>query len=658
MKPHCPRILLILLAIVALSQGYGQTLIINEVSNGPAGNQEFVEFVVVSNSAVYSCNTNVPPCIDIRGWIVDDNSGYHGGVTGTGVAPGAVRFSNAAFWSCIPLGTIIVVYNNNDPNTSLPAQDLSRTDGNCRLVIPINNTSLFESNSTTPGAVACSYPTTGWTPGGNWNNTVLANSGDCMRIVDLGGCEVFSLCYGSANTNNLIYFAGSGADQVWFFNNGNPNIQSNWSAGCADPMACGSNQQTPGSANNPLNAAYIAQFNNGCQPITPVTTALVSVTAAGCICDGAAAVSGSGSIGGYTYTWYNSTGTVVGTGSSLTNACPGSYSVVTTSSIGCTDSITLAIPSSTAIITPTFAQVAPICNSGSFTLPTSSINGISGTWSPAINNTTSTTYTFTPTAGQCATTATMTVTVNQPVTPTFTQITPICIGGSFTLPLTSNNSIPGAWSPAVNNTTTTTYTFTPAAGQCATTATMTVAVGAPVTPTFTQIAPICSGGTLTLPTASTNSISGTWTPAVNNSTTTTYTFTPAAGFCATTTAMSVTVNPNVTPTFTQVAPICSGGTFTLPTSSLNGINGTWSPALNYAATTTYTFTPSTGQCASAATMNVTVNQRVTPTFPSAGPFCLNDVLPQVMLPTTSLNGVNGTWNPGMLMRVNVPFRIQ
>jgi gliding motility-associated-like protein len=614
------------------------------VSNGPAGNQEFVEFVVVSNSAVYSCNTNVPPCIDIRGWIVDDNSGYHGGVTGTGVAPGAVRFSNAAFWSCIPLGTIIVVYNNNDPNTSMPAQDLSMTDGNCRLVIPINNTSLFESNSTTPGAVACSYPTTGWTPGGNWNNTVLANSGDCMRIVDLGGCEVFSLCYGSANTNNLIYFAGSGADQVWFFNNGNPNIQSNWSPGCADPVACGSNQQTPGNANNPLNAAYIAQFNNGCQPITPVTTALVSVTPAGCICDGAAAVSGSGSIGGYTYTWYNSTGTVVGTGSSLTNACPGSYSVVTTSSIGCTDSITLAIPSSTAIITPTFTQVAPICSGGVFTLPTSSNNGISGTWSPAINNTSSTTYTFTPTAGQCATTATMSVTVNQPVTPTFTQIAPICNGDPLTLPTSSLNGISGTWSPAVNNTTTTTYTFTPAAGACATTATMTVSVGAPVTPTFTQIAPICSGGTLTLPTASTNSISGTWSPAVNNSTTTTYTFTPAAGACATTTAMSVTVNPNVTPTFTQVAPICSGGTISLPTTSNNSITGTWSPAVNNTATTTYTFTPTAGTCATTATMSVTVDQPTVPTFTQVPAICSGGTF---ALPTSSLNGINGTWSPAL-----------
>jgi hypothetical protein len=46
------------------------------------------------------------------------------------------------------------------------------------------------------------------------------------------------------------------------------------------------------------------------------------------------------------------------------------------------------------------------------TLPTNSNNGFTGTWLPALNNTATTTYTFTPTAGQCATTATMTITVN------------------------------------------------------------------------------------------------------------------------------------------------------------------------------------------------------------------------------------------------------
>ena len=58
-----------------------------------------------------------------------------------------------------------------------------------------------------------------------------------------------------------------------------------------------------------------------------------------------------------------------------------------------------------------------------------------------------------------------------------------------------------------------------------------------------------------LPTTSTEGITGTWAPAINNTATTTYTFTPAAGQCATTATLTITVNPNVTPTFAAVAPI-------------------------------------------------------------------------------------------------------
>jgi len=68
-----------------------------------------------------------------------------------------------------------------------------------------------------------------------------------------------------------------------------------------------------------------------------------------------------------------------------------------------------------------------------------------------------------------------------------------------------------------------------------------------------------------------------------------------------------TINASTAPTFTEVATICSGGTLNaLPTTSNNSITGTWSPALNNAATTTYTFTPTAGQCASTATMTITV----------------------------------------------------
>ncbi|EAZ94942.1 CHU large protein; uncharacterized [Flavobacteria bacterium BAL38] len=300
-------------------------------------------------------------------------------------------------------------------------------------------------------------------------------------------------------------------------------------------------------------------------------------------------------------------------------------------------------------VTPTFAAVSPICSGATLSaLPTTSINGINGTWSPALNNTTITIYTFTPTAGQCATNTTLTITVNPNVTPTFAAVAPICSGATLSaLPTTSTNGINGSWSPALNNTATTTYTFTPTAGQCATTTTLTITVNPNVTPTFAAVAPICSGATLSaLPTTSTNGINGTWSPALNNTTTTTYTFTPTAGQCATTTTLTITVNPNVTPTFAAVAPICSGATLSaLPTTSTNGINGSWSPALDNMVTTTYTFTPLAGQCATNTTLTITVNPNVTPTFAAVAPICSGATLSA--LPTTSTNGINGTWSPAL-----------
>ena len=199
--------------------------------------------------------------------------------------------------------------------------------------------------------------------------------------------------------------------------------------------------------------------------------------------------------------------------------------------------------------------------------------------------------------------------VNSSITPSFTPVSPICSGATLSaLPTTSNNGITGTWSPALNNTVTTTYTFTPSNGQCATITNLTVTVNPNITPTFTPVSPICSGATLSaLPTTSNNGITGTWSPALNNTVTTTYTFTPSNGQCATITNLTVTVNPNITPMFTPVSAICSGESLSsLPTTSNNGITGTWSPALNNTITTTYTFTPTTGQCATTTNLTIVV----------------------------------------------------
>jgi hypothetical protein len=297
--------------------------------------------------------------------------------------------------------------------------------------------------------------------------------------------------------------------------------------------------------------------------------------------------------------------------------------------------------------TPTFAAVGPYCAEATIpALPTTSTNGITGTWSPTINNLATTTYTFTPAAGQCATTTTLTITIDDNITPVFAAVGPFCSGATIpALPATSVNNITGTWSPTINNLVTTTYTFTPAAGQCATTTTLTITIDDNITPVFAAVDPFCTGAIIpALPATSVNNITGTWSPAINNLATTIYTFTPASGQCATTATMTITINENINPVFAAVGPYCSGAIIpALPTTSTNNITGTWSPTINNLATTTYTFTPTAGQCAATATMTITIDDNITPAFAAVGPFCSGANIPA--FPATSVNNITGTWSP-------------
>jgi gliding motility-associated-like protein len=126
---------------------------------------------------------------------------------------------------------------------------------------------------------------------------------------------------------------------------------------------------------------------------------------------------------------------------------------------------------------------------------------------------------------------------------------------------------------------------------------MTVSVNSSVTPTFTQSGPYCQNAILAqvmLPSSSIEGITGSWNPGMistANAGDIVHSFTADAGQCATNTTMTIVVNAEVLSTFTQVEPVCEGGTFVLPSNSLEGIPGSWSPAINNINSTPYTFTP-------------------------------------------------------------------
>jgi hypothetical protein len=106
------------------------------------------------------------------------------------------------------------------------------------------------------------------------------------------------------------------------------------------------------------------------------------------------------------------------------------------------------------------------------------------------------------------------------------------------------------------------------------------------------------------------------------------------------TAVEITITPQVTPTFTPIASTCSGFNITaLPTTSNNGITGTWSPAINNNVTTTYTFTPNEGQCAAATTQTIIIT---TPLITSEISFVAPPitVVPSPSVPTGNQNYSN------------------
>lgn len=133
----------------------------------------------------------------------------------------------------------------------------------------------------------------------------------------------------------------------------------------------------------------------------------------------------------------------------------------------------------------------------------------------------------------------------------------------------------------------------------------------------------CTGSTIQLNSSAGGTSSYSWSgpnsfsssaqnPSITTATTSmagTYTVTASLGTgCTQTASTNVVVNAPTVPTFNPIAAICKGGVLSaLPTTSTNGITGTWSPTLNNSSTTIYTFTPSSGTCVGTGTITISVN---------------------------------------------------
>jgi len=184
-------------------------VIINEWSQGHDGSKEWVELLVVNGP------------IDMRGWDLGDDS------------PGDLTFSNDPLWSNVSAGSLIVIYNGSDKDTSLPADDTDISD--YVVVVPHTDTTYFS---------------------GSWPALNNTNNSDNPHLRDDGDITIHNYSTDPGSTaalhpgrNQCTYYQGNSASGV--------STASNW--GNDQPA----DNATPGEGNGGDNTTWIDGLRTG-----------------------------------------------------------------------------------------------------------------------------------------------------------------------------------------------------------------------------------------------------------------------------------------------------------------------------------------------------------------------------------------------------------
>jgi hypothetical protein len=201
--------------------------------------------------------------------------------------------------------------------------------------------------------------------------------------------------------------------------------------------------------------------------VNALPTASITASGATTFCQGSNVVLTATAGTGFTYQWKNNGTNITGaTAATYTATTSGSYTVTVTNAGGCSATSTASVVTVNPLTNPIFTQIAPICSGGTFALSATSNNGLLGSWTPAFNNTTTTTYTFTPLAtGACVATTQMTIVVNPTPTATITPAGPTTfyIGSSVVLNANTGTGYTYVWNKngtAIAGATTASYTAT------------------------------------------------------------------------------------------------------------------------------------------------------------------------------------------------------
>ena len=237
---------------------FGQGLIINEISNGSSGNQEYYELVVIGSQSNPFNN------VDLGGWIIDDNNGSFEASLSTGVATGHIRIK-PGYLSSVKPGAIILIYNSAE---LFYTPDPLDANGDCIYFIPINDICL-DNNNSIPSTSNLNYSPATYGASQLWSRIGLANNGDAAQVRKPDGTFFHGFSYGDVlspfplfpselgGTTSFNVLTGSGLGRNYFFNCGSFTSQSNYLRGSSP------GNETPGLPNNDFNKYFLNAVRNG-----------------------------------------------------------------------------------------------------------------------------------------------------------------------------------------------------------------------------------------------------------------------------------------------------------------------------------------------------------------------------------------------------------
>ena len=347
-------------------------------------------------------------------------------------------------------------------------------------------------------------------------------------------------------------------------------------------------------------------------------------------------------------------GTWSGTGVAGTTFNPSSGTQSVTYTVGSAPCVQTSTQTITVVpdVNPSWTNPSPICaTAGSINLNTLITVTVGGTWSgTGVSGTTfdpssgTQSVTYTVGTAPCVETSTLTITVNPDVNPSWTNPSTICAAaGSINLNSLITGTVGGTWSgTGVSGTNfdpssgTQSVTYTVGTVPCQETSTQTITVVPDVNPAWTNPSPICAAaGSINLNSLITGTVGGTWSGTGVSGTsfdptsgTQSVTYTVGTAPCVETSTLTITVTPDVDPTWTDPSPICAAaGSINLNTLITGTVGGTWSgtgvsgntfdPTVG---SQNVTYTVGTAPCIETLTLMINVSA-FDATWTNPGPIC-------------------------------------